>query len=226
MVIEIKGDVMSKKKVLFIGNSHTYFNDMPYYMQYISLNCNLPGVEVKCTMLADGGRSLEWHSTQKDVRYNIIYGGYDFIVLQNNAHPFDGYEVLKAGTKQILDFVAEAVKKPVVTMYMTWSKKGNPEDFAEMRDAYNKVAEDFGLKVAPVGERFFAINGNFDTELYANDGAHPSKFGSFVAALTILESLFDVKITDFPRTIETENRVLYSINDIEAECIRAIGFAD
>ncbi len=213
---------MITKKVLFVGNSHTYFNDMPYYMQHISQHCGIDNISVKCTLLADGGRSLEWHSSQKDVRYNIIYGEYDFIVLQNNAHPFDGYVALKDGTEQILSFVEKAVKKPSVTMFMTWSKKNNPEDFAEMRDAYIKVAKDFDLGIAPVGEHFFTINNSSDTELYASDGAHASKFGSYVAALTILESLFDVKITEFPTVIETENNILYSMNSVEIDCIRKI----
>ncbi len=213
---------MIEKRVLFIGNSHTYYNDMPYYMQCISQNCGENGVKVQCTMLADGGRNLMWHSTQLDVRYNIIYGEYDYIVLQNKAHPFDGYESLKEGTRKVLDFVDEAAKKPVVAMYMTWGRKDIPEEFAEMKDAYTKVAQDYDIKLAPVGEKFFAINGNFDTELYANDGAHSSPFGSYVAALTILETLIDEKISDFPREIRVADKTLYTLSDSEVECIKKV----
>ncbi len=207
------------KKVLFLGNSHTYFNDMPYYAEYISKSCGIDGIAIKATMLADGGRSLKWHATQKDVRYNIIYGEYDFIIFQNNAHPFDGYEELREGTEQLLSFVEQAVKKPTIVMYMTWSKKENPEDFKEMRDAYRKIANDFKLKLAPVGENFYEINANYNTELYDSDGAHTSKFGAYIAALTIVESLFEVKIHEFPKKIDFGNRELYSLSNIEMDCI-------
>ena len=42
-------------KVLFIGNSHTYFNDMPYIFKLI---CQENNIDVDVTMLAHGYKGL------------------------------------------------------------------------------------------------------------------------------------------------------------------------
>ena len=46
-------------KVLFLGNSHTFFNDMPeLFARFVEKTTgNKPDV----TMLAYSGRTLEWH---------------------------------------------------------------------------------------------------------------------------------------------------------------------
>ena len=47
-------------KVLFVGNSHTYYNDMP---RLFAMMCaRLTGDEPEVTMLAYSGRSLAWHN--------------------------------------------------------------------------------------------------------------------------------------------------------------------
>ena len=46
------------KKVLFIGNSHTYFNDMPQMVKELA---NAAGEELHVTMLTKGGMDFAWH---------------------------------------------------------------------------------------------------------------------------------------------------------------------
>ncbi len=46
-------------RVLFVGNSHTFFNDMPAL--FASMCAELTGERPEVTMLAYPGRSLEWH---------------------------------------------------------------------------------------------------------------------------------------------------------------------
>ena len=59
-------------KVLFIGNSHTYFNDMPHLFAEI---CRENHAEVEVTMLAHGGRGWDFHLEEPEVQFNIRYGG-------------------------------------------------------------------------------------------------------------------------------------------------------
>ena len=66
--------MMSKIKILFIGNSHTYYNDMPLIAKDIFASA---GIEAEITMLTQGGKCLDWHYEQKQTRFNILYGGYD-----------------------------------------------------------------------------------------------------------------------------------------------------
>ena len=66
------------KKVLFIGNSHTYYNDM---VNMFKNRCNQNNMDVHVTTLTHGGKPLLWHGEEHEVRFNILYGEYDYIVL-------------------------------------------------------------------------------------------------------------------------------------------------
>ena len=76
-------------RILFIGNSHTYFNDMPY--QFAEL-MRAAGQEVEVTMLTRGGQCLAGHIQNEQTRFNILYGRYDFVVLQEVTSDFPDRE--------------------------------------------------------------------------------------------------------------------------------------
>ena len=75
-----------KVKILFIGNSHTYYHDLP---AWVALMAKEEGYECDVTMLAHGGWYLHQHVEEPDVRFNIKFGHYDYVVLQEHSHPFD-----------------------------------------------------------------------------------------------------------------------------------------
>ena len=110
------------KKILFVGNSHTYFNDMPQMVREL-FTC--AGEPVSAAMLTHGGKTLDWHFHQEQTRFNILYGEYDFVVLQQAAHPFDGYQALSDGVSAIRG-LAEGLPCQFV-LYMTWAEKARPE---------------------------------------------------------------------------------------------------
>ena len=63
---------MSRKKtlrILFVGNSHTYYNDMPHLVQ---LRAEKEGFACQVTMIAHGGWYLSQHAEEPDVRFNIV----------------------------------------------------------------------------------------------------------------------------------------------------------
>lgn len=72
-------------RVLFIGNSHTYVNDMPELFAGMARE---KGIPCEVTMIAHGGWFLHQHQKEPDVRFNILFGNYDYVVLQEHAHPF------------------------------------------------------------------------------------------------------------------------------------------
>ena len=75
----------AKLSILFIGNSHTYFNDMPLKVKRRAMD---EGYNCRVTMLAHPGWFLAQHAAEPEARFNILYGNYDYVVLQEHAHPF------------------------------------------------------------------------------------------------------------------------------------------
>lgn len=68
-------------RVLFLGNSHTYFNDMPRL--FADMCGELSGERPEVTMLAYSGRSLAWHREEYfSLRFALLYGGYEYCAAQ------------------------------------------------------------------------------------------------------------------------------------------------
>ena len=70
---------MAKKKhlrVLFIGNSHTYYHDLP---AWVALMAKEEGYECDVTMLAHPGWYLHQHVKEPEVRFKILGQGFSVI---------------------------------------------------------------------------------------------------------------------------------------------------
>jgi hypothetical protein len=168
-------------RVLFVGNSHTYFNDMPAL--FARMCRELTGETPEVTMLAYSGRSLAWHREEYfALRFALLRGGFDYCVIQQQAHPFPGEAATEAGLRAILPLCERGGARPV--LFMTWAEKARPENAAPMARCYRRLAEESGALLAPVGELFEGFRGT-DVELYWRDGEHASPYGSYLTAATL-----------------------------------------
>lgn len=167
-------------KVLFIGNSHTYYNDMVFMIKYFSQKGNSKYI-IEPVIIAHGGRSLETHRKEPEVRFNILYGGYDYIVLQQVAHPFHGKESLLRDGKEINEYIKQTNAIPV--SYMTWAEKSKPENQQLMEDAYSELAKEINGILCPVGIAWQKVsNKDVLIDLYDADGEHANHYGSYLTA--------------------------------------------
>jgi len=181
-----------KLRILFIGNSHTYFNDMPGMVAARAREC---GYDCEVTMIAHGGWFLAQHLDEPDVRFNIFYGHYDYVVLQEHSHPFGPEDVFFDAVRKLNAWIRETGSKPVI--YMTWAKKDEEYNQQRMIDAHRQIAEEVGALLAPVGENWWPYMKSWpNLEMYYEDGAHASAAGSDFAAKHIWDTIY----TDLMRT--------------------------
>ena len=173
-------------KFLFIGNSHTYFNDMPGIFQQL---CRENGIDAHVTMLTKGGMGLDWHMTQEQTRFNIRYGGYDYVILQHAAHPMGELDAMRKGAETLVKWVKEAGSTPI--FYQTWAKKGDEAYQPIMSGVYDLFGREMQVKVAPVGNEWQKHRAAHpEEELYFTDGEHASPAGSALAARVIFKTIF------------------------------------
>ena len=173
-------------KILFIGNSHTYFNDMPALVA--ELFEQVLGQEIHVTMLASPGVPLRWHIDQPQTAFNILHGGYDYVVLQQATHPFDGEEALMRQAAQLLELIRQAKATPVA--YMTWAKEESPDDQAELTAAFERLAAQENMLLAPAGVVWEKVRAAVpDAPLYWRDKRHASPLGSALAAVSIFRAI-------------------------------------
>ncbi|MDO5434868.1 MAG: hypothetical protein Q4G19_00700 [Clostridia bacterium] len=172
--------------ILFIGNSHTYVNDMPLM---VKRRADEDGYDCRVTMLAHPAWFLAQHAESPEVRFNILYGGYDYVVLQEHAHPFGPAEKLYDAVTALNGLIREAGSTPVI--YETWARKDEPEAQAEMNKAHRYIAGKTGALLAPVGEYWRTYMESYPlTDMYGEDGAHASPSGSDLAAKYIWETIY------------------------------------
>ena len=170
-------------KVLFVGNSHTFFNDMPeLFARFAQITT---GEKPFAAMLAYPGRDLDWHLNEYySLRFNLLHGGYDFCVIQQAAHPYPPAEkTLYAGAK-IIDLCHRCGTRPVV--FMTWAEKRFPQNQQKMIDTCEILAKQNDALLAPIGRVWQRVcETRPDIELYGADGEHAGPYGDFLAAAVL-----------------------------------------
>lgn len=178
-------------RVLFVGNSHTYFNDMP---ELFARMCrSLRGERPEVTMLAYSNKSLAWHREEYfALRFALLHGRYDFCVLQQQAHPFPPEEESRTAVRRILALCRTGGVKPV--LFMTWAQKAEPEMREPMCRFYRQFAAETGALLAPIGELFARVqDAHPEIDLYWQDGAHASPYGSYLSAAAFASLLCDTR---------------------------------
>ena len=174
-------------KVLFVGNSHTYFNDMPeLFARFVE---QTTGAQSSVTMLAYSCRDLEWHRKEYfSLRFNLMYGGYDYCVIQQAAHPYPAVEATMQFGKEITSLCHRCGVVPVV--FMTWAEKRFPEHQQIMVDTCEALARESHALLAPVGVVWRNIRKKYpDIELYYKDGEHAGPYGDFLIAAVLCRLL-------------------------------------
>lgn len=172
-------------EILFIGNSHTYVNDLPAIVQKIASE---DGYEADVVMIAHGGWYLKQHIQEPDIPFNIRYGHYDYVVLQEHSHPFDCIDDYREAAATLVNWIRAAGSTPVI--YGTWSMKAQEFEQARMNQVNRELADNLGAVLAPVRESWWTYMRSYpNLELYAEDGAHASPQGSEYAAKIIWTSI-------------------------------------
>lgn len=222
-------------KVLFIGNSHTYFNDMPHL--FARMCESLTGEQTEVTMLAFSNRKLDWHCEEYfSVRFALLYGYYDYCVIQQFGHPVPPIGETEPSVEKLIRLCEAVGTKPV--LYMTWAKRDEPETVDLISGIYRTLAERYHTLLAPIAEAFEALRMEHPKiDLYWFDGSHASPYGDYLIAATFaslltgqtdLSALPD-EVIDFrvrfgkdknPSAIEDPNEVLRSADPTVTAILR------
>lgn len=184
---EIPSPTPRPLRVLFIGNSYTFTNDLPERFAEL-MRAGDQAVETgQCTY---GGWSLSNHAASDETLGRIAGGDWDTVVLQEQSvvHNVEGgmYPAVRRLDAKIRAAGAETV------LFMTWGRRrglgtqGVP-DYESMQAQiaanYGRIAEEMGVAVAPVGIAWQeALARDPELELWGRDGSHPSLAGTYLAA--------------------------------------------
>jgi hypothetical protein len=182
-------------RVLFVGNSYTYVNDLPMVIADLAAAAR-EARPFSPEVVLVGGQTLEGHIAGHDALPAIARGGWDAIVIQEQStRPITDPGKMWRAVKTLAD-AAKKVNAKLV-LYETWAREMAPATQDSLSHVYRKAASDVGATIAPVGEAWSAFRageGNVPagthSVLFRDDGSHPSPVGTYVAATVLYETLY------------------------------------
>jgi len=178
-------------RVLFIGNSLTYFNDLPAVVAAMAIATDQERPPA-FAMAAQPDYSLEDHWNDGRARSAIASGPLHFVVMQQGPSSLvENRELLREWTQRFAAPIREAGAIPA--LYMVWPSSARSADFDGVLAAYSGAAAAVGGLFMPAGEAWRAAwRRDSQMALYGPDGFHPSVLGTYLAALVIFARLYDV----------------------------------
>ena len=189
--------------ILFIGNSYTYFNNMPSIVADIAASF---GNHVDVASQTPGGMTFAGHAGNSNTYSAMNSSNWDYVVLQaQSQEPSFPYGQVNNQTlpfaMQLADSAQAISTCSQAMFFMTWGREnGDPQwdsinTFdkmnARLRLAYLRFADSSNASVSPVGVAWKYVRDNHpEINLYSGDGSHPSYSGSYLAACTFYAAVF------------------------------------
>lgn len=176
-------------KVLFIGNSLTYENDLPRTIAQLARSAGLP--ECYCVAITYPNFALEDHYDFREAVNALEDESWDYVVMQQGPSALASSRanlILWAGV--FGDLIDENGAQAI--MYGVWPQYDRAFDFPNVAESYRQAADAIGALFAPAGEAWLNAWAQDSTlPLYAADDFHPSTMGTYLAALTVFERIYD-----------------------------------
>lgn len=212
-----------KKEVLFIGNSYTYYNNLPDLVNEIALSF---GDTLMHESSTPGGSNFNAHSTNAQTLNKINQKQWDYVVLQAQSQElsFSHFQVANDSypyAEILVDsiFANSSCTEPL--FFMTWGRKYGDQSNCQfyppvctylgmqqrLRENYLDMSFLHNASCSPVGmawKKFIEIDSTLN--LYSSDNSHPSIYGSYLAACTFYSSIFKksaVGSTYWPNAIDS-----------------------
>lgn len=165
------------KNVLVIGNSLSYFNEMPWLAEEMAKSKGAsPPLNVEFS--GRSGLSLEQQWKRGDALRRIVAQRWDFVVLQ--AQSTEAVRAPDVFTDYARRFDAEIRKRGAKTVILeTWAPRGQSQK--EFSARYAKVARELGALLLPVGTAWQSLQKR-GVVLFDGSGVHPNVRGSYLYA--------------------------------------------
>ncbi len=200
-------NIKNINSIMLIGNSFFYYNN--------SLHNHLgdlydadPDLDTpRRRSITINGSSLSWHDVESYLSNEEI-GSFRIDSDTNTYEPYKELDIdvvimmdcsLCPINDERKDSFYKYVKKHSETirskdiepiLFMSWPYKNKPEMQQELEKEFFKASELNNLRMIPAGQAFLYINQNFpNINLYTEDHRHPSKEGTYLAALMIFSFL-------------------------------------
>jgi uncharacterized protein DUF4886 len=229
--------------MLWVGNSFFYYNNSMHGHVGLLLRASAEGQrgwrQVSATI---SGSGLNWHDMEAHFKPGGM-GSYSFnakneVVFNDGerarAKLFDAVLMMDCSQcpihPQLKGLFEQSVARDAVIvrnhgaepiLFMSWAYQDAPEMTATLADAYMKAATAHSMRVVPAGLAFArSIAKRPDLNLYAPDKRHPSPAGTYLAAATVMASIYRISPVGNSYTAGLPADVAAHLQTVAAETVR------
>jgi hypothetical protein len=204
-------------RILFIGNSLTYFNELPLMVQAIAAQS---GKTLTADAITAPGVSLEDHFLQQTAHAALANGGYQWVIMQQGPSSLPANQNhLRNWASRFDSLIRAGGARPA--LYMVWPDATHGASFGDVYDSYSNAALAINGMFIPAGEAWrWAWSLNPGLPLYGPDHFHPSPLGSYAAALSIFSELYQQSPIDLPTQPMLSNGHEYQLESAQARTVQ------
>jgi hypothetical protein len=174
-------------RVLFVGNSLTATNDLPGMVSAVAKAVG--HVQVDGASYAPGGYALEDHWSDGAARSLLDQGGWDAIVMQQgpSSLPESGRNLTQWANRWADEARTHGARPALLTV---WPERARSYAFAAVVRNYRAAAVSSRSALFPAGAAWQAAFARSPRlGLYGPDAFHPSRLGTYLAAVVAYAGL-------------------------------------
>ena len=227
---------MENKKVLFIGNSLTFYNNMPEMFHKLA---TANGDNVTVTQATVGGQALRHLVNNEMVKSKIQSDDWDYVVLQSDdiaAFP-DMYHTEIETLEHFKTMIHENNASTKIIYTMIWGARDgltiqelSGEDvYYSYFDYIEKIYQGtiyFGntmnFMISPAGWAWKSVieeNEEAKYDLFSSDRFHPAPEGSYLRACVLNEVIFQTENTSIPYFSGLDEEKCYYYQEIAHDIV-------
>jgi hypothetical protein len=218
-------------KVVFIGNSRTYWNDIPGIVVELGRSA---GIEISTKVIVEGGQTLEGHWGNGDAQIAINEDWSDFVVLQERGSrqagvdhagypsPDEGHRYADYATR----FIQLCKTDAVPLIFSSWGNGTNQRqtDITTIAFSIKDKVENTHTEVCVVGEAYQrCLDERPDLELF-DQTSHPNPYGAYLAACVFHATFHRLTPEGLPHTLTTQAGNLISVDAATAQYFQKVAW--
>lgn len=231
------------QSMLWVGNSFFYYNNSMHGHVGNLLRASAEGNRVwRNTSATISGSGLNWHDMESHFKPGGM-GSYSFNAKNEVVFNVGERKLPKLWEAVLMMDCSQCPVHPQLAplfeqsvarnagitrghgaepiLFMSWAYQDAPEMTATLADAYMKMAAVHQMRVVPAGLAFArSIAKRPDLNLYVADKRHPSLAGTYLAAATVLASVYRINPLGSSYTAGLPADVVTHLQGIAAETVR------
>lgn len=180
-------------RVLILGNSQIYYNDLPATIEALSESAPADRPRIKTGRYVAGGASLQslWEAGEEAGKPRALIASekWDFVVIQEHYQFYTKPDSFTKYARLFDELIRKNGSKTL--LYCTASIDSlYPDGFLKLYDMELALAKELKVPIAPAGKAWLQLWGASPTPeqrlaLYHADKAHPGQKGSYLNACVL-----------------------------------------